>query len=257
MDDFAARFSGIARLYGTAGLEKLHAAHVAVIGVGGVGSWSAEALARSGICRLTLVDLDEVCLTNTNRQIHALEGSIGKAKVTELTERIGRINPDCTVQTRKEFFTEQTADAILGGGFDYLIDAIDGPTHKCLLLAQCRERRIPVITCGAAGGHRNGTAVRVADLTRAKYDKLLFKVRKQLRQKHSFPRGTRKWKLPCVYSAEPVQYPQPDGSVCETKPEMDGSLKLDCESGLGAATHVTAAFGLAAAGHVVGELVEK
>ena len=128
MDAADARFGGIARLYGTTGLAKLRAAHVAVIGVGGVGSWSAEALARSGIGRLTLVDLDEVCVTNTNRQIHALEGSIGRPKVTELTERISRINPDCVLQARQEFFTAQTADAILGNSFDYLIDAIDGLT---------------------------------------------------------------------------------------------------------------------------------
>ena len=125
MQEADARFGGIARLYGTEGLAKLRAAHVAVIGVGGVGSWSAEALARSGIGKLTLVDLDEVCITNTNRQIHALEGSIGKAKVDELASRIRRINPDCTVHPRQEFFTVQTADAILSGGFDCLIDAID------------------------------------------------------------------------------------------------------------------------------------
>ena len=254
MDTADARFGGIARLYGKDGLAKLGAAHVAVIGVGGVGSWSAEALARSGIGKLTLVDLDEVCITNTNRQIHALEGSINKAKVNELALRIHRINPDCTVYARTEFFTSQTADSILSGGFDYLIDAIDGLTNKCLLIDECRMRKIPIITCGAAGGRRDGTAVRVTDLTRAKYDKLLFKVRKQLRQKHDFPRGTKKWQLPCVYSAEPVQYPQPDGTVCENKSEGGESLRLNCEAGLGAATHVTAAFGLAAAGHVVGEL---
>ena len=254
MQETDARFGGIARLYGTEGLAKLRAAHVAVIGVGGVGSWSAEALARSGIGKLTLVDLDEVCITNTNRQIHALEGSIGKAKVDELASRIRRINPDCTVHTRQEFFTAHTTDAILSGGFDYLIDAIDGLTNKCLLLDECRKRQIPVITCGAAGGRRDGTAVRVADITRAKYDKLLFKVRKQLRQKHGFPRGTKKWQLPCVYSAESVQYPHPDGTVCEDKPDSGESLKLNCEAGLGAATHVTAAFGLAAAGHVTGEI---
>ena len=254
MDAADARFGGIARLYGNDGLAKLRTAHVAIIGVGGVGSWSAEALARSGIGTITLVDLDEVCITNTNRQIHALEGSLGKPKVAELATRIGHINPDCTVHARAEFFTAQTAETILSGSYDYLIDAIDGLTNKCLLLAACREREIPVITCGAAGGRRDGTAVCIADLTRAKYDKLLFKVRKQLRQQHGFPRGTKKWQLPCVYSAEPVHYPQPDGTVCEAKPDTDGSLKLDCEAGLGAATHVTAAFGFAAAGHVVGEL---
>ena len=254
METVDTRFGGIARLYGKDGLAKLRAAHVAVIGVGGVGSWSAEALARSGIGKLTLVDLDEVCITNTNRQIHALEGSINKAKVSELALRIHRINPECTVYARTEFFTSQSANSILSGGFDYLIDAIDGLTNKCLLIDECRRRKIPIITCGAAGGRRDGTAVRVTDLTRAKYDKLLFKVRKQLRQKHGFPRGTKKWQLPCVYSAEPVQYPQPDGTVCENKSESGESLRLNCEAGLGAATHVTGAFGLAASGHVIREL---
>ena len=255
MDAYTARFGGIARLYGAAGLEKLRAAHVCVVGIGGVGSWTAEALARSGVGKLTLIDLDEVCLTNTNRQIHALEDSVGKAKVQEMAERIRRINPDCAVKTRVEFFTEQTAVRILKTRYDYLVDAIDGLSNKCLMIAQCRERDIPIITCGAAGGRRDGAAVRVADLNRAKYDKLLFKVRKQLRQKHGFPRTTKKFGVACVYSAEPVMYPQADGTVCEAKENSEGPMKLDCEGGLGAATQVTGAFGFAAAGFVVGELV--
>jgi tRNA A37 threonylcarbamoyladenosine dehydratase len=255
MDEYTGRFGGIARLYGAAGLEKLRAAHVCVVGIGGVGSWTAEALARSGVGKLTLIDLDEVCLTNTNRQIHALGDSVGKAKVQEMAERIRRINPDCAVKTRVEFFADQTAASILKTRYDYLVDAIDGLSNKCLMIAQCRERDIPIITCGAAGGRRDGTAVRVADLNHAKYDKLLFKVRKQLRQKYGFPRGIKKWNLACVYSAEPMMYPQADGTVCEAKAESDGSMKLDCEGGLGAATQVTGAFGFAAAGFVVEELV--
>ncbi len=255
MDEYAARFGGIARLYGTAGLENLRAAHVAIVGVGGVGSWTAEALARSGVGKLTLVDLDEMCITNTNRQIHALEGAVGKAKVAELAARISKINPECKVIPQQQFFTEESAESILNDGFSYLVDAIDGLSNKCLLLTECRKRKIPVITCGAAGGRRDGTAVRIADLTRAKYDKLLFKVRKQLRQNHDFPRGTKKWNLACVYSAESVMYPQADGTVCEAKAESDGSMKLDCEGGLGAATQVTGTFGFAAAGFVIKELV--
>ena len=255
MDHYNERFGGIARLYGTAGLDKLRSAHVAVIGVGGVGSWTAEALVRSGVGNITLVDLDEVCVTNTNRQIHALDGAIGKTKVGELTDRISQINPDCKVITHQKFFTEQTAEYILKDDFSYLVDAIDGLSNKCLLLDECRKRKIPVITCGAAGGRRDGTAVRITDLTRAKYDKLLFKVRKQLRQKHGFPRGTKKWNLACVFSQEPVMYPQADGTVCEVKSIEDGSIKLDCDGGLGAATQVTGAFGFAAAGYVVEELV--
>ena len=255
MDEYSARFGGIARLYGTTALEKLREAHVAIVGVGGVGSWTAGALARPGVGHLTLVGLDEVCITNTNRQIHALDGAVGKAKVDELAARITKINPDCEVIAYQQFFTEETAELILLGGFSYLVDAIDGLSNKCLMIAQCRERNIPIITCGAAGGRRDGTAVRVADLNRAKYDKLLFKVRKQLRQKHGFQRGTKKFGVACVYSAEPVMYPQADGTVCKAKEDSEGSMKLDCEGGLGAATQVTGAFGFAAAGFVVGELV--
>ena len=255
MDEYTARFGGIARLYGAAGLEKLRAAHGCVGGIGGVGSWTAEALARSGVGNLTLIDLDEVCLTNTNRQIHALEDSVGKAKVQEMAERIRRINPDCTVKTHVEFFTEQTSDSILATRYDYVVDAIDGVSNKSLLLAQCRAREIPVITCGAAGGRRDSTAVCVVDLARAKYDRLFFNVRKKLRQDHDFPRGRKKFGIMSVYSAEPVIYPQENGSLCEVKPVRTGLRKLNCEGGLGAATQVTGSFGFAAAGFVVGELV--
>ena len=255
MDAYTARFGGIARLYGDDGLEKLRAAHVCVVGIGGVGSWTAEALARSGVGKLTLIDLDEVCLTNTNRQIHALENSIGKAKVQEMEERIRGINPDCTVKTRVEFFTEQTADSILATRYNYVVDAIDGVSNKSLLLAQCRERKIPVITCGAAGGRRDSTAVCLVDLARAKYDRLFFNVRKKLRQDHGFPRGRKKFGIMSVYSAEPVIYPQENGSLCEVKPVNTGLRKLNCEGGLGAATQVTGAFGFAAAGYVIRELV--
>ena len=135
MDEYSARFGGIARLYGTTALEKLRVAHVAIVGVGGVGSWTAEALARSGVGKLTLVDLDEVCVTNTNRQIHALDGAVGKAKVGELAARITKINPDCEVIAYQQFFTEETAELILVGGFSYLVDAIDGLSNKCLMIA--------------------------------------------------------------------------------------------------------------------------
>ena len=149
MDDYNERFGGIARLYGTTGLAKLRSAHVAVIGVGGVGSWTAEALARSGVGNITLVDLDEVCVNNTNRQNHALEGANGKAKVHQQSARISKINPDCKVILHQKFFTEETAESILKDDFSYLVDAIDGLSNKCLLLNECRKREIPVITCGA------------------------------------------------------------------------------------------------------------
>lgn len=257
MSDYKTRFGGIARLFENEGLERLRHAHVMVIGIGGVGTWSVEALARSGIGRLTVVDLDDVCVTNVNRQIHALDGTIGKAKVTAITERARLINPEIECTAITEFFTAANADRLLDSKPNYVIDAIDNVTNKCLLIAKCRERKIPVITCGGAGGLQSGVEVRIADLTRTTHDSLLKLVRKSLRKEHGFPGDPkRKFRVPAVYSPEKPVYPWADGSVCETK-EAGTDLKLDCASGFGTATFVTGAFGFAAAEHVVREIASN
>ena len=193
------RFGGIARLYGEAGLRALGQAHVCVVGVGGVGSWTVEALARSGVGGVTLVDLDEVCVTNVNRQLPALDGGFGKFKVEELAKRVAAINPDCRVRARAEFFNDKTSGAILEDGFDYVVDAIDNVSNKARLIADCRERGIPVITSGAAGGRRDGTRAAVADLSKSTNDPLLSKVRVQLRRDHGFPREGKRMGVPCVF----------------------------------------------------------
>ena len=257
MSDFEDRFGGIARLYGMAGLEKLRAAHVGVIGIGGVGTWAAEALARSGIGAITLVDLDEVCVTNINRQLHALTETIGRSKVEVMAERIRAINPDCRVTAAQQFFNEQTAEEILAPKFDFILDAIDNVPNKVLLLVRCHEKKLPVITCGGAGGRRELTSVRVGDLSKANHDKLLSEVRRRLRQEHGFPGGQSAMEIPCVYSVERTIYPQPDGSVCEARNEADEGARLNCNGGLGSATFVTGAFGFAAAGLVVREITER
>ena len=257
MSDFETRFGGIARLYGQAGLEKLRAAHVGVIGIGGVGTWAAEALARSGIGAITLVDLDEVCVTNINRQLHALTETVGRSKVEVMAERIRAINPDCRVTAAQQFFNEQTAEEILAPKFDFILDAIDNVPNKVLLLMRCREKKLPVITCGGAGGRRELTSVRVGDLSKASHDRLLSEVRRRLRQEHGFPGGQSAMDIPCVYSVERTIYPQPDGSVCEARNEMDEGARLNCNGGLGSATFVTGAFGFAAAGWVVREIAER
>src|SRR5512142_560067 len=151
MDHYERRFGAIARLYGTAGLERIRSGHVCVIGLGGVGSWAVEALARSGIGALTLVDLEDVCISNVNRQLHALEGELGKPKVEVLARRVQAINPECAAHSVQAFFLKSNANEILQTPFDYVLDAIDSPSRKCLLIALCRERAIPVITTGAAG----------------------------------------------------------------------------------------------------------
>lgn len=256
MSDFETRFGGIARLYGREGLEKLRGAHVGVIGIGGVGTWAAEALARSGLGALTLVDLDEICVSNINRQIHSLTETAGRSKVGVMAERIHAINPDCRVTAEPVFFNEQTAEAILAPRYDFMLDAIDSVANKVLLLARCRERGLPVISCGAAGGRRDGTQVRVADLAGVTHDRLLASVRKKLRQEFNFPADGSAMGIDCVFSAEAPVFAQRDGTVCATRgqPEDDGT-RLDCNGGLGSATFVTGAFGFAAAGLAVQKIV--
>ncbi|MEM7010323.1 MAG: tRNA cyclic N6-threonylcarbamoyladenosine(37) synthase TcdA [Verrucomicrobiota bacterium] len=250
-NDYMDRFSGIGRLFGAEALEQLKAAHVCVVGIGGVGSWSAEALARSGVGRLTLIDLDDICVTNVNRQLHALDGEIGRTKVGVMAERIARIHPGCAVETREQFFTSETAEALLAPGFDFVLDAIDTVEHKALLIAECRKREIPVVTCGGAGGKRDATAIRAADLAQTTNDPLLKQVRKKLRREFGFPRDEKaEFGVRAIFSAENPVFPWADGSVCETK-EPGGDLRLNCDSGFGTATFVTGVFGFAAAGEVV------
>src|SRR4051812_17297893 len=150
MSDFDFRFGGIGRLFGTAGLARLRAAHVCVVGIGGVGSWAVEALARSGVGHLTLVDLDEVCVSNVNRQLHAINSEVGRAKVEVMAERVRGINPECDVRPVTEFFTESNAASLFNTRYDYVVDAIDSLTNKCRLIAQCRDQQIPIVICGGA-----------------------------------------------------------------------------------------------------------
>lgn len=252
-DDYRDRFGGVERLIGRAGLARLHAAHVCVMGVGGVGSWVVEALARSGVGALTLVDLDDVCVTNVNRQLPALDGQVGRPKVTVLGERVRLINPACRVEVVPEFFTAATAERLLAARFDHMVDAIDRMSLKALLIASCRERKIPVLTIGAAGGRRDATRVHAGDIGEAS-DELLRQVRKKLRRDHGFAagahRGITRMGVRCVWSSELPVFPWADGT-CAAEPEPGSSLKLDCESGFGSAVFVTGVFGLIAAGEVV------
>lgn len=254
------RFGGIARLYGDAAAGTFAAARVAVIGIGGVGSWAAESLARSGIGHITLVDMDEVCITNTNRQIHALDGTVGQLKTSVMAERIRKIHPGCEVDEVPRFFHAASAGEILHGGFDAVIDAIDDTRNKCLLLAECRRMGCVTVTCGGAGGRRDPGRVRVADLAYSGKDGLLHQVRKRLRQQHGFapvPMGSRPepMGIDAVFSDEPQVFIQCDGEVSAVRPEGEVG-RLNCAGGLGAATHVTAVFGLVAAGQVLLRLAE-
>jgi tRNA threonylcarbamoyladenosine dehydratase len=255
--DYDIRFSGIQRLYGAEGLAALRYADVCVVGVGGVGSWTAEALARSGIGALTLIDLDEVCLSNVNRQLPALTAEVGQAKVEVLKRRIAGINPECRVEAIAEFFAPSSADRLLGVPFTYVIDAIDTVSNKCLLLARCRAQNLPVITLAGAGGRRDPTAIKVDDLAFAAHDRLLRAVRKKLRAEYAFPATNGvPFGIPSVFSTERPVFPQPDGTVCERLPPGEDP-RINCNSGYGSATFVTGAFGFAAAAVVVKEITAR
>lgn len=242
------RFAGIDRLYGRGSVGRLAACTVAVVGVGGVGSWAVEALARAGVGGLRLIDGDDLCISNVNRQLPALDGHFGRSKVAVLAERVGRINPRCRVEPLAEFVTAANQEHRLAAGVDLVIDACDSFRSKVELIAWCRRRKLPLLVCGSAGGRTDPTQIRVRDLSRTEHDALLALIRKKLRQEFNFPKNpARYFGVPAVYSLENVRYPQADGSVCGRRPQLqaDAALKLDCGAGLGAATHVTGGFAFA------------
>jgi tRNA A37 threonylcarbamoyladenosine dehydratase len=251
------RFGGLFRLYGKEAMEALRSAHVLIVGVGGVGSWAGEALARSGVGHLTLVDWDDICFSNTNRQIHAMTGTAGRAKVDILAERIRLINPECSVTPVREFYTEQNADDLITPDLSYVVDAIDRKNTKIHLITHCRQLGVPVIVSGGAGGRVDPSRVCTADLRDSFNDPLLAQIRKQLRRNLGM-RGLhkKKFNIPCVYSAEPIRYPHPEGGICFEKPAAgEGPRQLDCQFGFGSATFVTGSFGFAIAARVINDLV--
>lgn len=250
------RFGGIARLYGEAALRRLARAHVAVVGVGGVGAWTVEALARSGVGRLTLIDQDDICITNTNRQLPALEGEIGRPKVVALAERVRRINPCLEVNPVAEFFLESTSERLLAPGYDWIVDAVDRMSIKSLLLARARERSLRVLTVGGAGGRLDPTQIRCALLSVSGGDALLRQVRRKLRRDFHWENHDLE-AVPAIFSAEPQRFPTPEGTICLSREEAQDNLRMDCASGYGAATYVTGTFGFIAASEIVRRLTQE
>lgn len=244
---FQDRFGGVGRLYGLAALEKFSCSKIAVVGLGGVGSWAAEALARSGIGHLILIDADDLCITNTNRQIHALDSAYGKNKAAELAERLQLINPDLEATVHPRFYTQASAEEVLWAHQPVaVLDAIDSIPHKCHLLAQNPHQPARLYTSGAAGGRKDLTKVQLADLAEVTHDPLLSSVRRTLRKEFSFPPGDLKPPVPfgikAVFSTEDPVYPQPDGS-CNPERPPTLSAALRCNAGFGTITHLTATFG--------------
>ncbi|MBF1164487.1 MAG: tRNA cyclic N6-threonylcarbamoyladenosine(37) synthase TcdA [Dechloromonas agitata] len=244
--DHERRFGGVGRLYGQAGSTALRDAHVCVVGIGGVGSWAAEALARTGVGRITLIDLDMVAESNTNRQIHALGDIYGKAKVDAMAERIMAINPDCQVTCIEDFITPENTGSLLDDDFSAVIDAIDQVRAKVAMIAFCKRRKLPIVVAGAAGGQIDPTQVRIADLSQTIQDPLLAKVRSSLRRDHGFPSAGKKFGISAVFSTEPLRYPTP-GNACDT---ASGPAGLNC-AGFGSSVCVTSVFGMAAAAQVI------
>lgn len=232
------KFAGVASLLGNENLEALKSAHFLIIGLGGVGTWTVESLARSGVGAMTLVDLDDICVSNTNRQLHAHEGNYGKFKAEALQERIHSINPNCQVNVELSYFNQKSIDRIFSQKYDMVIDAIDSVDDKCLLLDYCYKNQQKVVTVGGAAGKQDPTLVTIAELAKTKNDMLLRGVRKRLKRDYRYPLGRGKAKVKCVFSTELA----PKLEVCDL-PASGQNVKLDCEGGLGTTTYMTGTFG--------------
>ena len=255
--DVERRFGGIARLYGQPALERFRAARVCVIGVGGVGSWIVEALARSAVGALTLIDLDNVAESNINRQVQALSATLGQAKIDALAERIAQINPYCKVTLVEDFITPDNLAQMIGAhSYDYVVDAIDSARDKAALIAYCRQHAIALITIGGAGGQTDPTKIAVRDLSKTEQEPLLKRVRKLLRSHYGFPRGEKnKFNVDAVFSMEPLQFPA-DEAGCSLDAGGRGITGINC-AGFGSSVVVTASFGMVAAAHLLRKLADS
>lgn len=246
--DYLNRFSGIARLYGLESLKAIYRANMMVVGLGGVGSWAAEALARSGVGQITLIDLDDICVTNSNRQLHTVQEHVGRSKVEVMCQRLQGINPEITVTGVHDFLSKANMAELITEKHDVIIDSIDSVSVKATLIAYCSYIKKRLIVVGASGGKRDPSKITVADLGMTTADPMLSRVRNQLYHRHKFARGEkRKFRIDAVYSTEQMVYPQPDNSVCMNKQAMEGSTRLDCASGFGSSSMVTGTFGFVAA----------
>ena len=247
-DISARRFGGLERLYGVTGAKKICDSHIAVVGIGGVGSWAVEALARSGVGKLTLIDFDHIAESNINRQIHALDVTLGMSKVLAMQQRIAHINPQCLVECVDEFVTPENWPSILNSQVDAVIDACDQIKAKTVMAAWAMHTKTIFITVGAAGGKRAAHKVDIDDLSLTTHDPLLAQLRYRLRREHQAPRDKKKIGISCVFSKESVA--SADAS-CEIEGDADGSL--NCH-GYGSVVSVTATFGQCAAGWVIDKI---
>lgn len=257
--DYERRFGGVRRLYGDAGLHKLQAAHVCVIGIGGVGSWAVEALARNAVGTMTLIDLDNIAESNVNRQLHAVDGAFGLPKITAMQQRVHMINPACVVHTIEDFVTPENINQLLSQRFDMVVDCIDDAKAKVALADYCKRNAQALVMVGSAGGRLDPTRIQIADLAYVTGDRLLAKIRNQLRRDFNFPKASNtkkssKFGISAVFSDEPALKPvQADDAACEVDMGITG---LNC-AGYGSSVCVTAPFGFAAAQLALNHLLKS
>lgn len=258
------RFDRMGRLIGDKKMKQLMDSHVMVIGLGGVGSWTAESLARSGVGKITVVDFDEICITNFNRQLHALNGLVGSKKADVMGDRLQKINPGAKIKSIAKFYNADHCEEIFKDKPDFVVDAIDNITAKCHLINYCKTENIPIVVSTGSGGRMDPSQIKVADLAQTTVDPLARSVRKVLRDKHGFaPEENLPWGIPAIYSTEPYSEPAElnyDGGkgfrcVC---PQGDNPY-FQCDNRnliLGNASFVTGTFGFMAASVVVRELLK-
>lgn len=255
--EYEQRFAGIRRLYGDKGADIIQQMHVCVVGIGGVGSWAVEALARSGVNRISLIDHDDICETNINRQIHAKTDTIDQSKVEVMASRVKAINPDCEINAIDDFITETTLSKYMTTDYDYVVDAIDSIRFKAAMIYHCKRNKIPIITTGGAGGLTDPTQIGIKDLSKTVNDPLAAKVRSTLRREFGFSKNVkRSFGIDCVFSSQQQVYPKPDGSVSQDKPGVKG-VSLDCSMGFGASSCVTSVFGFVAVARLLEKTLKK
>jgi tRNA A37 threonylcarbamoyladenosine dehydratase len=250
-------FAGIGRLYGKEGFALIKKMHVCVVGIGGVGTWVVEALARSAVGKITLIDFDTIALSNMNRQVHTLSSTIEMKKCIATQERVKQINHLCEVTIIDDFITLENMADLLSRDYDYVVDAIDSIKFKAGLIYYCKRNKIPVITTGGAGGLTDPSVIEVVDLTKTYNDALAAKVRSTLRDQYNFTRNPkRRFGIDCVFSSQQQLYPKEDGTVGHEKPGIHG-VSLDCSFGYGAASFVTGTFGFIAVSHIIKKFLAK
>lgn len=253
-------FQAIQNLYGITGFHKIQNSNFLIVGIGGIGSWISEMLIRSGALNLTLVDLDDICISNINRQVHALNHTVGKSKIDEMKKRLQQINPECQINCVHDFFSESTKDEILKYHFDFVFDAIDSHKSKCILISECKRRKIPIICSGGAGGKFDPTKIQIKDLSKTINDQLLYWVRKTLRKHYNFsPFKEKPFNIPAVFSTE-LPLTNPNSEIKNNAPpilKMNKTHSLNCSAGFGSAGFVTASFANAAVSYALHQICFK